>query len=91
MISSWPTKELTTKVMATLYLMMGYPGAGKTTTAEVVEKLTGAVHLSSDKLRLQIAPQPTFSTQEHDELYAKLNQMTEDLLKKVRTLFMTPT
>jgi predicted kinase len=63
-----------------LYLMMGYPGAGKTTAAEALAEITGAVHLSSDTMRLEVAPQPTFTPEEHDQLYAKLNQTTEELL-----------
>ena len=30
----------------TLFMMFGYPGAGKTTTAEIINELTGAEHLS---------------------------------------------
>lgn len=66
--------------MPKLYLMMGYPGAGKTTAAEVIQQITDAVHLSSDKMRLEVAPKPVFSATEHDQLYTKLNQSTEELL-----------
>ena len=59
---------------------MGYPGAGKTTAAEVIQQITDAVHLSSDKMRLEVAPKPVFSSAEHDQLYTKLNQSTEELL-----------
>ena len=60
--------------------MFGYPGAGKTTTAGVISQLTGAVHLSSDKKRLEMFPNPSFSPQEHDTLYAALDTQTEELL-----------
>lgn len=59
---------------------MGYPGAGKTTAAQVIQQLTDAVHISSDKMRLEIAPKPVFSPAEHELLYRKLNQTTEELL-----------
>lgn len=65
----------------TLYMLVGYPGAGKTTTAKILEQLTGATRLSSDEVRLQMFPQPTFSPQEHHQLYAELNRQTEDLLQ----------
>jgi predicted kinase len=65
----------------TLYLMFGYPGAGKTTAAEIIHKLTGAVHLSSDKARFDMFSQPNFDQREHDELYKALDQKTEQLLK----------
>ena len=64
-----------------LYLMFGYPGAGKTTTAKIIEQITGAVRLSSDEVRLELFPNPVFSEEEHAELYAELNKRTEDLLR----------
>lgn len=67
--------------MPTLYMMFGYPGAGKTTAAEVIAQLTGAVHLSSDKLRLELFSEPTFSEEEHDTLYAALDARAEELLR----------
>lgn len=63
-----------------LYLMLGYPGAGKTTAAEVIHDLTGAVHVSSDKARMEMFPDPTFSDKEHDALYKNLDVQTEELL-----------
>ncbi len=65
-------------------MMFGYPGAGKTTTAEIIADLTGAVHLSSDKVRLELFPEPTFSQSEHDQLYAELDRRTEALLREGR-------
>lgn len=62
--------------------MLGYPGAGKTTTAQVIHELTGAEHLSSDKLRLELFPQPSFSPEEHDALYKTLDERTEALLSQ---------
>jgi predicted kinase len=64
-----------------LYLMLGYPGAGKTTTAKVIHDLTGAEHLSSDAVRLELFPKPSFSQVEHDELYAELDRRTEQMLE----------
>lgn len=67
--------------MATLYMMFGYAGAGKTTTAQVIHELTGAAHISSDAIRSALFPKPTFSEQEHKELYEYLDATTRDLLK----------
>lgn len=64
----------------TLYLLFGYPGSGKTSTAQFLHQQTGAVHLSSDQLRLELFPKPTFSQPEHDELYKQLDRRTENLL-----------
>lgn len=63
-------------------MMMGYPGAGKTTASEVIHSLTGAVHLSSDTLRTKMFPHPKFNQPEHDALYAELDKQTEELLSQ---------
>jgi predicted kinase len=65
----------------TLYLLLGLPGAGKTTTAKEISRLTGAVHLSSDKFRLGMFEEPQFTQDEHDALYKTLDHMCELLLK----------
>lgn len=62
--------------------MFGYPGAGKTTTAEAIRDVTGAVHLSSDALRSELFHPPQFTQAEHDELYQSLDKKTELLLNE---------
>ena len=63
-----------------LYLLMGLPGAGKTTAAKIIEELTGATRLSSDEQRLKLWPLPTFTEAEHAALYDHLNKETERLI-----------
>lgn len=60
--------------------MLGYPGAGKTTAAEIVSELTGAVKLSSDQLRIHMFKQPKFTQTEHDAVYGALDYLAELLL-----------
>lgn len=60
--------------------MLGYPGAGKTTVARTLEVLTGAIRLSSDQIRVETYSQPNFSEKEHQELYDKINHLTEKYL-----------
>ncbi len=64
----------------TLYLMLGYPGAGKTTAAQIIHELTGAVHLWTDKERLTRYGEPTYSHEENLDIYSILNQETAQLL-----------
>lgn len=60
--------------------MLGYPGAGKTSVAEKIAELTGAVHLNSDWFRLHMYKQPTFSQAEHDSVYGNLDYLCELIL-----------
>lgn len=64
----------------TLYLMLGFPGAGKTTTAKIIHQLTGAVHLWADRERHKRFATPTHSHDENLKLYGTLNREVEDLL-----------
>lgn len=66
----------------TLFMLIGYPGAGKTTTAKIIHELTGAEYISSDELRGKMFPHPTFSQVEHDELYRRLDRLTESALRE---------
>lgn len=70
----------------TLYLMAGYPGAGKTTVATMISELTGAVHISSDQTRFFLFPAPTFSQEEHDKLYEALDAKTRKLLEEGKSV-----
>lgn len=65
----------------TLHLLMGLPGAGKTTLAKTLQKITKAARLSSDDYRLIIYPEPTFSQKEHDNLYGLIDHSVEHLLE----------
>lgn len=62
-------------------MMLGYPGAGKTTTAEYIAEITGAIHLNSDRFRLHMLKEPKFTDEEHDFIYNALDYLTELLLK----------
>lgn len=68
------------KHRAILYLMVGYPGSGKTTASQIISDLTGAVHIWADYERKAMFGNPTFSAAESRILYDHLNKSTELLL-----------
>lgn len=72
--------------MATLFLMVGYPGAGKTTTSRIIHKLTGAVHLWADHERSKMFKNPTHSHEENLKLYDALNKRTQELLHEGKSV-----
>lgn len=63
-----------------LYLLLGYPGSGKTTTSSFIHELSGAVHLWADKIRKERFVNPTHSHNENIQLYSHLNDVTSELL-----------
>jgi predicted kinase len=69
-----------------LYLLIGYPGAGKTTVAKIIHEATGAVHLWSDIERHKMFGHPTHSTEESLQLYDELNRRTEALLAEDKSV-----
>lgn len=64
-----------------LYLFIGYPGAGKTSTAKIIAERTKAVHLWADSERHKLFPDPTHSEAESVKLYDYLNNKAGELLK----------
>jgi len=70
----------------TLFMMFGYPGAGKTTVAKLISQLTGAAHLSSDEVRMELFPNPSYTQAEHDMVYTTLNTRAEELLKEGKSV-----
>jgi len=70
----------------TLYLFVGYPGAGKTTIAKLIETRTGAVHLWADHIRQQMFADPTHSREESKLLYDKLNDETAAWLQQGKSV-----
>lgn len=64
----------------TLFLMVGFPGSGKTTIAKIIQEQTGAVHLWADAERRKMFKEPTHSHEESRQLYDYLNEVTDTLL-----------
>jgi predicted kinase len=72
--------------MTTLYLFVGYPGAGKTTVANYICEATGAVHIWADRERQKMFGEPTHSAQESHKLYDALNGRTATLLREGKSV-----
>jgi predicted kinase len=70
----------------TLFLMVGYPGSGKTTASRHIAELTGAVHLWADHERNKRFSPVTHNHAENLELYAQLNKETRELLHEGKSV-----
>lgn len=64
----------------TLYLMLGYPGAGKTTAAKTIHAVTGARHIWADQERQEMFARPKFGEKESTVLYDVLNRKAQEFL-----------
>lgn len=65
-----------------IVVTLGYPGSGKTHFSERLAKKDGFFHLSSDELRARMFVNPTYSIQEHQEVFAFCDFLAKRLLEK---------
>ena len=64
----------------TLFLFVGYPGAGKTTVSKILAEYSGALHVWADHERRAMFTSPDHSIEESRQLYTELNARAERLL-----------
>ncbi len=65
-----------------LICTIGHPGSGKTYFSEKLAKQYNLVHLSRDRFRKEIIPNPTFQPEERDAIMRAINWITEEFLMK---------
>jgi predicted kinase len=73
-------------MLQTLFLMVGYPGAGKTTAARLIHEQTGAVHVWADHERKLRFAHPDYSHPETIQLYKQLNRVVDELLAQGKSV-----
>ncbi|MBI5220709.1 MAG: ATP-binding protein [Candidatus Liptonbacteria bacterium] len=61
---------------------LGFPGSGKTHFARRFAKDCGFFHLSSDRLRLEMFPEPTFRPKEQAAVFRTMDYICEELLRR---------
>ena len=69
-----------------LIIVCGLPGSGKTTLAKALSKRLGAGHLSSDVLRRELFPNPTYSEDEKKAVYSGMALRAGKLLSEGRSV-----
>lgn len=65
-----------------LLLMMGLPGAGKTTASLLLKNIVGAEHIWTDLHRKEQLQTPTYSPEESAKIHNELNQCVLELLAR---------
>jgi predicted kinase len=63
-----------------LFMFAGRPGAGKTTVAQLIEDITGAEHIWTDRERHEMFGE-TYNPTDSKLLYEMLNKRAEELLE----------
>ena len=71
--------------MATLHMMVGLPGSGKTTEAKKLEKELGALRLTPDEWQYFLFGHD-INEPEHDERHTKIEEVMWEIAVKVLKL-----
>lgn len=66
----------------TVFIMLGYPGSGKTAFAIKFAEAVGAVHLSFDRIRYELYEEPQFTPQENAVVFGLMSYMYEELIAR---------
>lgn len=64
-----------------LFATLGYPGSGKTFFSRRFAKDFGLFHLSSDRLRSEIFPEPSYTTVENSIVFRAMDYIADELLQ----------
>jgi hypothetical protein len=65
-----------------LFVVLGFPGSGKTYFSQRLAKKFKLAHLNSFRTRLELFPKPTYAPEEYNILFRAINYMTETLLSR---------
>ena len=74
-----------------LVLVCGLPGTGKTTLAKALAEGRGAVHISSDAVRVEALGKRTYSTEEKFGVYGLMLEVAERLLGEGKEVLLDAT
>lgn len=74
-----------------LIIFCGLPGVGKTTIAKKLAPLIDATMLSSDKIRKELIPQPTYERYERELIYQVMMLIAKYLHKAGKTCILDAT
>lgn len=70
------------KTKPILFATLGYPGSGKTFFSRRFAKDKHIFHLNSDRLRLEMFPQPNYSLKENSVVFCTMDYIAEELLRR---------
>ena len=74
-----------------LIMVCGLPGTGKTTLAKAVAERIGAVHISSDTVRMKMLKERTYSEEEKERVYDFMLEEAEKELRKGKKVVLDAT
>jgi len=74
-----------------LVMVCGLPGTGKTTLAKALAEKLGAVHISSDTVRMKMFEKRTYSEKEKEKVYGTMFVEAERLLEEGKKIVLDAT
>lgn len=72
----------------TMFILIGFPGAGKTFFARQFSEHTNAIHINEDRIRYEIYKEPTYSPQEDQAIFGVVNYMLEATLSSKQSVIV---
>jgi len=79
------------KKQASLILVCGLPGAGKSTVAKQIAEETKALMFNTDAVRKKLFEEPAYTQKEKDMVYKLLFEMADKFLKMSRNVVLDGT
>ncbi len=72
-------------------MVAGLPGSGKSYFASRLADRLGAVYLSSDRIRKTLFPQPTYTSEEKEQIYEEMARRMEKALVEGKRVVLDST
>lgn len=72
----------------TVFITIGYPGAGKSFFSRQFAETTGSIHLSEDRIRAELYETPEYTRQEDEVVYRIMDYMIESLIKTGQSIII---
>lgn len=74
-----------------IIIVFGLPGSGKSFFASRLAKMIGAEYVNSDRLRMEMFEQRTYSTQEKKAVYGKMLEHMREAVRRNQNLVLDAT
>jgi predicted kinase len=72
----------------TIFLVIGYPGAGKSYFSRQFAEVIDGIHLSDDRIRHELFGEPSYDKNEHDVVSRIRNYILDEMVKSEKSIII---